>query len=345
MNVTVGASSKGVFVTMTVVHIGYPKAASSTLQTGLFLHHNELTNLGLYPTANVGTASARCLGECASYSTDSRLPVLYDRLVHQDGILFDENSTRALWKSIEDEYGQANPGKTLILSHEGISSSRFANSELVEKARRLKLLIPDARILIIIRSQLEMLKSLYRDCPFDPRSIEYKPRPVSFSEWLDVDLSRRHFRLSSSLLFSRLVSVYERLFGEEEVLVLPLELLGRNRAAFCGELSSFLDIDERETARLLSAPADNTGISRIGNQYRRATRSLFPSGRLRAVLKRQLAPLDKRILDSLKKIGGSERIVSNARDLQKVKNLYSADNTLLSERRCLGLRELDYPMS
>ena len=35
-------------------HIGFPKAASTTLQKQLFANHPQLVNLGLYPTSNVG---------------------------------------------------------------------------------------------------------------------------------------------------------------------------------------------------------------------------------------------------------------------------------------------------
>lgn len=40
-----------------VVHVGYPKAASTSLQKHLFDRHPQIRNLGVFPTGNVGEDS------------------------------------------------------------------------------------------------------------------------------------------------------------------------------------------------------------------------------------------------------------------------------------------------
>lgn len=47
------------------IHIGYAKAASSTLQKHLFDKHPKINNLGIYSTNNLGKDSSEINYRCA----------------------------------------------------------------------------------------------------------------------------------------------------------------------------------------------------------------------------------------------------------------------------------------
>lgn len=86
---------------MLTVHIGYPKAGSTTLQQNLFAQHSEIINLGLYPTANVGNpSSANKVREQQEFNVpylkDGRIKSLYSELVQADGIVFDHQKNESL---------------------------------------------------------------------------------------------------------------------------------------------------------------------------------------------------------------------------------------------------------
>ena len=202
------------------IHIGYPKAGSTTLQQNLFANHSEILNLGLYPTSNVGNTSHTYskynnIEQNIPYLTDAKIQKLYLELIQPDGVVYDEFKAKKLWADIKSDYPVSTSDISVILSHEGITSSRFANPELMEKARRIKYVFGEVKILIVIRAQQQMLKSLYRDHPFDPRTLEYHQRHVGFSEWLDIDIKRKHGNLTNILYFDLLARTYEDLLDRK----------------------------------------------------------------------------------------------------------------------------------
>ncbi|MEO1256342.1 MAG: hypothetical protein AAFY41_15845 [Bacteroidota bacterium] len=326
---------------MTVVfHVGFPKAASTTLQKSLFAKHSEIVNLGIYPTGNIGKDSKDTEPTNAPILQDSRIKSLYQSLTNEDGVLFDGSATKQLLHTLVDEYKIDD--STIIFSSESVLSGRFSNPEIIEKARRTQVICPQAKILIVIRSQVDMLKALYRDHPFDPRTLAYRPRPVSFSEWLKIQLELPYLSLTNTLLFSKVVERYEQLFPEEQILVLPLELLKEQPQVFVKDLANFLDIDSAETALLLKSKPENQGISALGNQYRRWRSRLMPYAKILKPARSLLASVDEKLFSAFRALGKTERIVISESDRLLLYKKYVEDNTSLAERRNLPLARLGY---
>ena len=326
-----------------VFHVGYPKAASTTLQKSLFNAHKEIANLGIYPKGNVGRDS-NGIGQCkAPIMSDVRIRKFYRMLTQEDGVLFDQRNAEKLWRSLLADYGIEK--STIVFSSEQILSSRFANPEIVEKARRIKQLCSEAKILIIVRSQLNMLRSLYRDHPFDPRSIGYRPRPVNFSDWLKIDFQLPYSSLSNTLLFNRVVSIYESLFSKEQVLVLPLELLNKKRGLFINQLSLFMEIDMDEAAFCLENKYENKGVSNVGNRYRRFRNALAPYVKSIQPSNSFLKKIDRNLFSILRDIGSTEEIKISQSDMSLILDKFSTDNGILARQRKLPLEELGYPFS
>ena len=323
-----------------VFHVGYPKAASTTLQKNLFSAHTDVTNLGVYPTSNIGKDSKFSKAINAPILSDLRISKLHDYIACQDGIIFDKVETKQLWKSILFDYEEGKPAS--IFSNERFLSARFSNSEVVEKARRLYEVCPEAKILIVIRKQVDMLKSLYRDHPFDPRTLEFQPRPVSFSRWLEIDMQRPHASLSNTLLFNRMVEIYEGFFSKEQVLVLPIELLKLEYENFLNQLSQFAGINADETLQLMKEKPENKGISSLGNRYRRWRNRLLPYIGILKPTKSVLQTIDIHLFQAVKSIGKTEEIAASDSDINIIRDKFSHENTILSERRGLSLAELGY---
>ncbi|MGK7897468.1 MAG: sulfotransferase domain-containing protein [Xenococcus sp. (in: cyanobacteria)] len=323
-----------------VFHIGYPKAASTTLQKSLFANHSAIVNLGIYPTGNIGQDSNAPQPHNVPFLKDLRIQSFYQSLTCNDGVMFDLNQEKEQLDLLIKEYEQEKT--TLLFSSESIVSGRFSNPEIMEKARRLQGLCPEAKILIIIRSQVDILKALYRDHPFDPRTLNYHPRPVSFSEWLEISLNTPYSNVPNTLFFNQVLERYEKLFPPAKILVLPLELLKENPQVFVKDLANFLEINSQETLDLLTNKFENQGISTGGNKYRRWRNYLIPYLKVLKPFRRLLIPLDHKIFNLARSFGSTEKILISEEEILQLHQKYAADNRMLMQRRSLPLKELGY---
>lgn len=320
------------------------------LQKKLFALHPGLINLGLYPLGNIGNDKVRHLeqedNDKIPYLRDSRISLLYKILSQLGGLEFDHEMAKRLWQQISTDYGSSHSnGETsakFVLSHEAITSCRFAHPEVREKARRLRDVFGHIKIILICRRQQEMLKSLYRDHPFDPRSLENGPKPVCFAEWLELDLERGPLSLSRSLYFGRAASVFDDLFGRDNVLVLPMELLDCDLVVFSEQISRFLEVDSDLTYRLLASSPVNAAVSALGMQYRSVRANLLPWARYLSPFKNYLLSLDAFAFDFVKGKGRPAVIEIDNRQDQMLRKLFADDNARLAKSRSLSLKNLGY---
>jgi hypothetical protein len=236
------------------IHIGYPKAASTTLQKHLFHKHSELNNLGNYPTANVGTDSKEIDFE-APFLKSKELKQFYSNILQLDDIeyAFSKNDV------IFDTYvlPQMSEDKINIFSHEGFLATFFSNPDRGGKAKRLCSYFKEPKILIIIRNQFELVRSQYADWPFDPRAFTLR-RKVEIDEWIQIDMNApesKHF--IRSLNFYYVANYYAALFGKENVRVFLFEEMTNNLDRFAHNISGFLGIDADQTRAILSDKHEN----------------------------------------------------------------------------------------
>jgi len=302
-------------------------------------------NLGLYPTSNIGNDALTNQPDNIPYLKDERIRHLYQAISLSGSLEFDLKSTKKLWDQIRSDYEALDLGvskKNIILSHESITSARFANSSLLEKASRIRDVFGPIKIIIVVRRQQDVLKSLYRDHPFDPRTMESQPRPVNFNEWLEIDLSRKSLSLAHSLYYDRLAYLYDEFFGKENVLVLPMELMQVDLESFSGILSKFLGIDSGATFRLLGRPPTNTSVSHLGNQYRSLKSKFAPVIKYLKFLKTPLMNFDHSLFNLVKKIGSPTKVEITTEQEICLKKMYAKGNLDLSQDRSLSLHSLGY---
>lgn len=320
------------------------------LQKRLFALHPGLVNLGLYPSSNIGNDKVRPTEQenvdKIPYLCDSRIALLYKTLSQQGGLEFDSELAKRLWQQIANDYdvskSHGGTSSKFVLSHEAITSCRFAHPEMLEKARRLQYVFGRIKIILICRRQQEMLKALYRDHPFDPRSLETRSRPVCFKEWLELDLDRGPLSLARTLYFGRAASVFEDLFGQDNVLVLPMELLQSNLRTFSEQISSFLGVEYESTYSLLDTPPLNSGVSAYGNKYRVVRARLIPWVKNFSPFKNFFLHIDACLFEFLKKTGSPSVITIDEDQERVLKEMFAEDNSSLADRRSLPLGDLGY---
>lgn len=197
-----------------LLHIGYMKSATTYLQESVF--NNPMTGFAI-PLGGSGRA------------------FIVDQIILSDGFTFDKNAVAARLEAAGKPVRDRNlipvwSDETFL--GEPISRRYDAHTN----ALRLHAVLPDAKVLITIREQKALAYSMY---------VEYVRQGglAALTEFIGTGqekLSFSPFLRLDHLLFDRAVAFYQDLFGPDRVLVLPQELLARNRAAYFEKLSTFV---------------------------------------------------------------------------------------------------------
>lgn len=113
-----------------------------------------------------------------------------------------------------------------------------ADAEMI--LQRLKRALPHARILIVIREQLAMLRSLYQllvnwGSPYNLRTLLASPLPGSAPRF-DPQY----------LCYDHLIEAYQSTFTRDRVLVLPYEQFVRDADQFIDSINRFAGIDRTQ---------------------------------------------------------------------------------------------------
>lgn len=178
------------------------------------------------------------------------------------------------------------PGVVDVISSEILSGNIIMGSrDSLALAKRLASSSPDARVLLTVRSQLPIMKSVY---------LQYIKRGgrLDIEEYLTFKPEPGYFLFDPGVLaFDRLAEAYAEYFGAQNVLVLPQELLSRDRGRFLRLLFDYVGHAESEAENELrhvsavgvSPPTSGIGLLRVANAFRQSPFNPGSSGRLNAV--------------------------------------------------------------
>ncbi len=175
-----------------VFHIGYHKTATSWLQSLLFTPVHGYRQLASHPE-------------------------IFKNLVKPHGLHFDANEMRGL---IVERMQDVLPCEVPVVSSEILSGHPFQGGhESDVYAQRIKRIAPDAKILITIRNQMEILPSVYMQYILRGGTMPYD----LFFEGINIPgyfgFTPRHFE------YDLLIAHYQKLFGAENVVLLCQESL------------------------------------------------------------------------------------------------------------------------
>ena len=189
-------------------HIGYHKTATTWMQKLLFLPIH-----GYYPLA----------------SHDQ----VFEHVTSPHGLRFDPAPMRRL---IADGIKAVPPNSVPVVSSEILCGNLFFGGRESEVyADRLKTIAPDARILISIRSQLQLLPSVY---------MQYVSRggTMSYKQFFETKIPLGYFGFDATHFeYDRLVARYQTLFGTDNVFLLSQESLKTDMEAAAQKLAKFCD--------------------------------------------------------------------------------------------------------
>lgn len=201
-------------------HVGWQKAASTTLQFDLFAQHSEVSNLGK-----------------PSESSD-----FYRYILWTEAADYDSAKSHAIWQ--ETVAPNLVEGKVPVYSYENFATLPGIDRTLA--AQRLANLFPNGRAILLIRNQISLLESLFTHLLVTGKVFG------TFEDWLRAQLAFPYNTFVTHARFFEIYDLYRRLFGADRVLILLFEDLQGDKDAFARHLSEFLQIDKTETTTLLS---------------------------------------------------------------------------------------------
>ncbi|WP_339859757.1 hypothetical protein [Thalassospira alkalitolerans] len=217
----------------------------------------------------------------------------------------------------------------------GFGAAASASGMSIEvAANRLHDLFGDTNVLIVIRNQKSVLKSMFLD------DIEYG-HICRFDDWFEDRLF--HFQLDW-FLYSYLIETYQKIFGKDRVKVLMFEGLF-NSETLASLLDDF-DVPSKGLENVNFSRTVNPGLGRIAAS---ASRLIFQFCGTRAnsgngILYRKWLSSMVPILNACDRhiSGGGKEIGFNGYE-QALTNLYGKDNDRVAELTGLPLKQYGYP--
>lgn len=244
-----------------IVHIGFSKTGTTSLQKHLFRRHSQIAYLGKPYESEV-------------------LEREIQNLFTQETSVYDSS---ALEQHVSQNLFNEKTGfdKVFILSEERlVSYSKVRDRGIV--AERLKSVLKPDGILITIRNQFDILKAAYLsrgrlllDVP-----DRYSGRFVKLEEWLEYSYKNGDRSYIGHVDYFKTVSHYAKLFGNENTCVLLFEEFVATKDRFVQKLSDFLDIEYSEALQVLGDAHEHRDMGQTQLDYERWKGGFSPLTRI-----------------------------------------------------------------
>lgn len=214
---------------MLIIHPGFEKTGTTTLQETVFRSHPEIFNIG-----RPFNASGKKLGD----------------LLHVPKEEYDDTTLEKIAKDVKTST------KTIVLSDEHLAKNFYMRSTV---AARLFQHFPDAQIIFTIRNQIRAIESYYGN---HGRVLKNVPAPfagkfVTLENWLEYSWNNWTMSFLGLCDYNRTISIYRHLFGQDQINVLLFEQLRDDIPAFAEAVSDILQLDPALILRMLSSKIAN----------------------------------------------------------------------------------------
>lgn len=198
-----------------IVHVGYGKTATTWMQEEIFNSLGAEIYLG---------------------KREAEFPSWLLRLNYLDDFAFDADKI-----ALKQEIRNLISDRQKVI----ISSEAFTNFGVIyQQANRIKYVLDDPKIIVVLRNPISWLISNYKYC------VEYEGFHLPLESYLDFGEKRSPFSLEKrkpfylpDLYFDEVIGRYQNLFGKRKVLVMRYEDFVSSPTSFGSVLSDFIGID------------------------------------------------------------------------------------------------------
>jgi hypothetical protein len=296
-----------------IIHIGFPKTATTFLQKSVF--------------PRIETFNFIDFKNCAK---------IFEEVVYLDDLDYEVESTK-------EKLAPFLTDKPTLASLESLVGAPFTFKGLNRSRIPARLQeLGFNKVIITIRNQTEIIDSLYRQ-------YIYQGGVLRFKDFLNEDQKWNHYLRPFNfdyLKYDKLISLYQNLFGQENVLILPQELLKVDSVKYLKELSVFMGCKEglANSVRAKNESLSNlsTNILRIINHF--TFNSQRPNNLLwNGISTKPIKKLFQAILDPyLLGFFSSKKTYLNKNQKIQVEKYYSKSNAELKKLIELNLQEYSY---
>lgn len=234
-----------------VLHVGYPKTGTTTLQQHVFPNLSGVCYLGKY---------------IPSYSFED--PALGNLLASAYQDLVSQWDPLPLKKAFS--YLREDKKNSLLISTEALVHPIAVDPSIV--GARLCEVAPDAKIIFTLRAQTDLLKSFYRNhgafgsfLYLNKTEKEPFNIPLSPDEWLDMNFSAPWKNILGILDYDSIISDWVSYFGKESIFVLLFEDMEQGRSDFTNAMAAALGVKSEALDALLEGRHENPGMT--ADQY------------------------------------------------------------------------------
>lgn len=219
-----------------LIHPGYPKCGSTSLQANIFARHPELKYL----------SSHSAPGDAFRDHPKTREFHALVREMRSEG----RASIEVLWR--DHMRPAADPYRLNVISDETFLGNEGSVAEI---AHMMQALLGHAHVLIVLRDQVDVLRSVYDMYPWQKGDPDRRYLP--FPAWLEKTLEQSETNVVGAMRYSDIVRLYHDVFGRNAVTVISFDKLFRDPQAQT-RLCARLGIDAEAFATLIARPALNT---------------------------------------------------------------------------------------
>ncbi|MGE5342463.1 MAG: sulfotransferase domain-containing protein [Candidatus Omnitrophota bacterium] len=308
-----------------VIHVGFSKTGTTTLQKHVFGKHSQVAYLG-------------------KPFEDETLKTLIHQLMMQESTVYDPGPLTRYMDEKQlmalSEYGPNR--KVVVVSDEMfLSYSKVRDKGVV--ANRIKEVFGPCRILITIRNQYDLLKSAYlsRGRLLVNVPARWNGLGVTFEDWLALCVENLDRGYISHADYYKTIDFYSRLFGRENVCVLMLEEFIHHKETYIRKLSEFLGIDAVESLERVSDAHEHREITQHTLDFELLKARFFPLHRnflLLGLLKSYLS------FKHQNRRGAVAMVEIPARFKDQLKTIFREGNRKLMTHYQLPLEQYHYPL-
>lgn len=264
-----------------LVHVGLPKTATTWLQEHLFPHER----LGFWaPAREEKTGKQQLKGHARLFYLDAG-----GRLISEAG--FDAEALRARLASAE-----VPTGLLPVISNERLAGHVLSNAfDRETLARRIKAVLPEARVFVTFREQNAMILSSYMQyLKYGGwRTLGGFLSPPSDARTPTLDLQVWNYE--------RLVGLYHEVFGPERTLALPYEMFARSPEEYIARICRFAGVPV--ASGLPTVRRENVRRPHVTSYYLRWLTCINRSTSANAFFPRPFGAVAGKLLDRGIKIG------------------------------------------
>jgi hypothetical protein len=295
----------------TVLHIGFHKTGTTTLQRNVFPRIEGSAYVG--PTGPLAPLF-RGLAETVWAADDDA---------------FRPASLRGLFADVRGD------APALVVSHE--SFSRYVYDERIPS--RLLDLMPDARVLVCVRNQRTMVRSLYHQ-------YLVKGGYERFEDWIRSEKLHPNY-----VQYDITLEHYQNVFGAERVRAVAYEDLKERPDQFVAEIMRYVRPEAPVPTIDLGSRPENTSLSDPTRAVLRHVNRLFVRSNHNPEPVLFAVPSPNRIYDAARVVDGTvlartrpSRKASEEEEIERLVPVWAKSNARLQEQTGLPLDDLGYPL-